>query len=58
MTALLTESIWPLISSAVIVALIFSSLLMVKTLRDYSTAGPQIQQEIIAHYRLYAAWAV
>ncbi|HEY9151176.1 MAG: sulfatase-like hydrolase/transferase [Gammaproteobacteria bacterium] len=58
MNALLADSIWTLISSAAIISLIFSSLLVVKTLRDYSTAGPQIQQEIIAHYRLYAAWTV
>lgn len=58
MTALPTTSIWILLNGATITSLVFSLLLVLKTLRDYSTAGPQLQQKITSHYRIYAAWAV
>ena len=58
MTALPAASIWIAFSGAIITSLVVSLLLVLKTLRDYTTAGPQLQQEITGHYRLYAAWAV
>ncbi|TVS10640.1 MAG: hypothetical protein EA417_18785 [Gammaproteobacteria bacterium] len=39
-------------------AVVFAVLLAVKALRDFSTAGPQLPQDIINQYRPYAARAV
>ncbi len=40
------------------VALFFSLLLLAKSLVDFSQTGPQMQQEILAHYRLYLVFSM
>ncbi|HRQ46755.1 MAG TPA: sulfatase [Rhodocyclaceae bacterium] len=45
-------------AGALAAALVFTMLLAVKAVRDYTTTGPMIPREIVAQFRGYAAFAV
>lgn len=43
---------------ALIIATVFTLLLIFKSIKDYSTTGPQLRQDLIKHYRAYATWTL
>jgi len=46
------------LGASAVVAAVFSVLLLLKSLKDFSRTGPQLQTEILSHYRLYASYAL
>lgn len=52
------ETLLSALFASLIVGLVFTVILAAKAIKDYSQAGPQLRREILARYRLYAAWAV
>ena len=44
--------------TSALVALIFTALICVKSLSDFTRTGPQMTDVVLAHYRLYLAYAL
>lgn len=49
------QSVTPALGGALATAALFVLLLVLKAYKDYSIAGPRLRQDILEHYRLYAA---
>lgn len=58
MTALTPHLATLAFNAVVATAVVFTLLLILKSLKDYSTAGPQLRPDLLKPYRLYAAWAL
>ena len=43
---------------ALLVAAIFSAVLLVKSIIDFTRTGPEVAEEVLAHYRLYLAYTL
>lgn len=51
------ESLMPALGATATTALLLTAGLAFKSLRDFSQTGPQVRQEILAHYRYYSLFA-
>jgi arylsulfatase A-like enzyme len=52
------QNLLTILGASALVAAVFTMLLTIKALKDYTQAGPKLQREIIAQFRLYLVWAV
>lgn len=52
------ETLVPLSINTLLVALVLTAGLVTKSLLDFSQTGPQIRDEILAHYRFYSLYAM
>lgn len=51
------ELLWPALAATLIVAIVLTAVLALKSLLNFSQTGPQIRREILKHYRWYSLFA-
>lgn len=52
------DALWRGGAVGAVVAAVFTSLVFVKSLTDFTRTGPQMTDEVLGHYRLYLAWSL